>query len=283
MANTKERQISTYLVAPPYDVAYRNAKAPYPVGPHSHNAAELYYTLTDLPDVLLNDKVFAVPAGTLLIIPTFCVHQLYHETGIPYERYILNIHTSWLDSALCEGASRFSYLKNSTSPLFTFPKGEQKKELIRLFHELLSYPDRSAPEALSVFFQFLSQLSQMARHPLMGEEQSLPTSPIQQRINEILAYVQDHVSENLTISDLAAHFYLHPDYLARMFKNNVHVSLGHYLMLQKISTAQELLREGRSVVQVQEALSFSSYAHFFKTFQKITGTSPSRYRNQFLK
>ncbi|MCR5734722.1 MAG: hypothetical protein K6G22_08980, partial [Lachnospiraceae bacterium] len=70
------------------------------MGPHSHNATEFYYTLTDLPDVLLNDTVQAVPAGSLLIIPSYCVHQLFHEADVKYERYILTVHDRWLGSVL---------------------------------------------------------------------------------------------------------------------------------------------------------------------------------------
>ena len=84
--NVKSAGISMFPVAPPFDVAYRNEKAPYPVGPHSHNAAELYFTLTDLPDVLINDTVSAVPAGTLLILPASydalpCRVHLHHRYG----------------------------------------------------------------------------------------------------------------------------------------------------------------------------------------------------------
>lgn len=284
-AKTKsvELPVSTFLVAPPFDVQYRNAKAPFPVGPHSHNASELYFTLTDLPDVLLNDKVFAVPAGTLLIIPAFCVHQLYHETDVTYERYILNIHEGWLDAALCDGASRFSFLKSGSTPQFIFPTNTQKKELLRLFSEMLSSHDPATPDSLTIFFQFLSKLLEMTKNIPSNQGLSLPTSPSQRRINEILSYVQDHVNDNLSVNDLAAHFYLHPDYLARMFKSKVHVPIGRYLILQRISAAQAFLREGHSVAWVQEALHFSSYAYFFKTFQKITGISPSKYRGQFLK
>jgi AraC-like DNA-binding protein len=274
----KERYMM-YPVAPPMDVVYRNATAPYPVGPHSHNAAELYYTLTDLPDVLLNDKVFAVPAGTLLIIPTFCVHQLYHETGIPYERYILTIHVDWLEHALCEGASRFSFLGQSHSPRFVFPTGKQKEQLLFLFQELLSFSDHTTPKAMACFFQFLDCLQELTTN--IPRKATLPSSPTQKKVNDILAYIREHPKNTLSIRDLASHFYLNPDYLARLFKSHMHVSLGHYLTLQKISTAEEMLREGQTVAQVQEALGYSSYAYFFKTFQKITGISPSQYRNQF--
>ena len=58
----------------------------------------------------------------------------------------------------------------------------------------------------------------------------------------------------------------------------MHVSLGHYITLQRISAAESLLREGKTVAEAQEILGFSSYAFFFRTFQKITGISPSKYR-----
>ena len=270
-----------FPVAPPFDVAYRNEKAPYPVGPHSHNAAELYFTLTDLPDVLINDTVSAVPAGTLLILPSFCIHQLYHETGVTYERYILTIHTKWLNGVLCEGASVFSYLENSSNPVLLSPNGAQKKELLRHFNELLSFSDRTTPEAMIQFFQFLSVIRDMVNEVVPNGQPLLPVSPSQKRVNEIIAYLSEHLSENLSISDLASQFYLHPDYLARLFKSHMHVSIGHYVSLQKISAAEALLREGQTVAQVQEALGYSSYAYFFKSFQKITGISPSKYRDQY--
>ena len=279
--NVKNIGISMFPVAPPFDVAYRNEKAPYPVGPHSHNAAELYFTLTDLPDVLINDTVSAVPAGTLLILPSFCIHQLYHETGVTYERYILTIHTKWLNGVLCEGASAFSYLENSSAPVLLSPNGAQKKELLRHFNELLSFSDRTTPEAMIQFFQFLSVIRDMVNEVAPNGQPQLPVSPSQKRVNEIIAYLSEHLSENLSISDLASHFYLHPDYLARLFKSHMHVSIGHYVSLQKISAAEALLREGQTVAQVQEALGYSSYAYFFKSFQKITGISPSKYRDQY--
>ena len=109
-----------------------------------------------------------------------------------------------------------------------------------------------------------------------------PISATQQRINEIISYIQEHIYENLTVGDLAAHFFIHPDYLSRLFKKHAHISVSRYITLQKTATAQSLLREGYTVAQVQEKLGFSSYAYFFKTFQKNTGLSPSKYREQYL-
>ena len=270
-----------FPVAPPFDVVYRNAAAPFPVGPHSHNAVEIYLTLTNLPDVLLNYTVSAVPAGTLLIIPSFCIHQLYHETGIPYERYILSINSDWINSVFCEGASEFSYMSDSSAPLLIFPDKKQKDRLIRLFDKMLVFTSKNTPDAMSAFFQLLSEIHSTAAEIAPKHQIDLPISPSQKRVNDMISYLHEHLYESISIGDMASYFYLDPDYLARLFKSHMHISIGRYITLQKIDAAEKLLREGKSVAEAQETLGYSSYAYFFKTFQKITGISPSRYRSLY--
>lgn len=276
------KNILTFPVPAPFDVVYRNSYTDSPVGPHSHDAVELYFTLSDLPDVLLNDTVSAVPAGTLIIIPPFCVHQLYHEAGKVYERYILSINMQWLEEVFCHKDDSFSYLRKSASPIFLTPNHSQCQKWIQKLDRLLSFSSNTAPEALSCFFDLLSILNNMINEISPETNKQPPISATQHRINEIISYIQEHIYENLTVSDLATHFYLHPDYLSRLFKKHAHISVSRYITLQKTATAQSLLREGYTVAQVQEKLGFSSYAYFFKTFQKNTGLSPSKYREQYL-
>ena len=282
--NNKKRPFTlTFPVAAPFDMAYKNDSPAYPVGPHSHNAVELYLTLSDLPDVLLNDTVSAVPAGTMIIIPPFCVHQLYHIAGTYYERYILSINSNWLDAVFCEQEDALSYLKRSTSPLLLTLDAPGKEELIAKMTTLLAFSKVTAPDAMACFFDLLAALNEMVGRLSPESNQFFPISSTQKSINEMIAYIQEHIHENITVTDLAKHFYLHPDYLSRLFKSHAHISVSHYITLQKISSAQSLLREGYTVTQVQEKLGYSSYAYFFKAFKKNTGISPSKYRDQYFK
>lgn len=276
------KNILTFPVPAPFDMVYRNSYTDSPVGPHSHDAVELYFTLSDLPDVLLNDTVSAVPAGTLIIIPPFCVHQLYHEAGTVYERYILSINMQWLDEVFCHKNDTFSYLRKSDSPIFLTPDHANRQKWVQKLDRLLSFSSSTASEALSCFFDLLSNLNQMVNEISPETNGQPPISATQQRINEIISYIQEHIYENLTVGDLATFFFLHPDYLSRLFKKHAHISVSRYITLQKTATAQSLLREGYTVAQVQEKLGYSSYAYFFKTFQKNTGLSPSKYREQYL-
>lgn len=325
-------RIESYSVGAPYHVIYKNTNPYYPVGPHAHNAVELYLNLSDLPDVLLNDTVTAVPAGTLLIIPPFLVHQLYRVDSV-YERYILSINSQWLESVFCDQGDSLSYLIRSTTPLILPLEEEDKLLLISQLKDLLSIPNTLSSGAMTCLFGILSTIDGLVgksfhleypeqislsqgstigtKHPASTSmEQPSPTnmeqpspasqnrhsfviergnddiergSSTQQTVNRIIAYIQEHIHESISVSDVAKHFYLNPDYVSRLFKNHVHVSVGNYISIQKTSSAQSLLREGYTVSEVQEKLGYSSYAYFFKSFKKNTGLTPSQYRNQYFK
>ena len=262
---------------PPFDAAYRKWSTETPVGPHQHNAIEFYYTLTPLPDVLIDNRIIAVPADTLIIIPPFCVHQLYHEANLIYERYVILIQEQWLSNAFCGIPTSFPFMESGSHPFFIRLDNELKNDFIEKAESLVSANMLTSPSALSSLFLFLNLISGLL--PASAHRPSFRQTAAQKRINQIISYINVHIHESLEISDLADHFYLNPDYLARIFKEHVHISLGHYILLQRITEAQKLLSQGYTVSEVQEALAFSSYAHFFKTFKKITGISPSRYRD----
>ena len=268
----------------PYDIAYRKDSPKDPVGPHAHNGAEIYITLTALPDVLLGNQVFAVPAGTMIIIPPFCVHQLYHEADVVYERYVITIQDTWLKNAFFDLSQMLpALLPNSAPLLIEFPKRRNnsfQKKLTDKIHQLFALSHPTSPHGLCVFFDLLDMITVQAQK-LTPANSSLPVTDAQKKVNDIISYIQEHIREDIHISDLADHFSLNADYLSRIFKAHAHISLGRYLTLQKIIKAQDLLREGQSVAAVSDKLGYSSYAYFFRTFQKITGISPSRYRSLY--
>lgn len=279
MNNT--RNTLFFPITTPFDAIYRKNKINSPVGAHSHDGAELYYTLSDLPDVLIDDRIFAVPAGTLIVIPPFCVHQLYHESYTTYERYIVNINASWLKNVFYAQESPITNLIEGAEPLLLSPSSELENKWTQNVLQLNNFKTCTTPEAFSCLFNLLALLVKIAKTHTQNKSGSFYISTGQHRTNEIIAYINNHIYDKLTVNELAAHFYLNPDYLSRIFKKHAHISVSRYISLQKTATAQSLLREGHTVAWVQEKLGYSSYSHFFKSFQKNTGLSPSKYRDRY--
>ena len=138
----------------PYDMAYRKNSPAEPVSPHSHNAVEIYLTRTALPDVLIEDQLYTVEADTLIIIPAFSVHQLYHEMGIEYERYVLSIKDSWIKNVFGQNKDIPSCLLE-TGPAAFISGPEIVSKMKGCLDRLLGYCNVTSPEALCVLFELI--------------------------------------------------------------------------------------------------------------------------------
>jgi two-component system response regulator YesN len=96
---------------------------------------------------------------------------------------------------------------------------------------------------------------------------------------EIKQYIHSHYGEDLTRLSLAEVFYLHPDYLARIFKKETGVSLGTYVIGARIAAAKQLLRTTTmSVFAVAKKVGYANYSYFAKVFKQETGMSPNEYK-----
>ena len=121
-----------------------------------------------------------------------------------------------------------------------------------------------------------------AANALSVEQHMLsPTREGTLRIDLVLAYLQEHMAEKLTLDQVAAEFYISKYYLSHCFKAATGFSVGQYLINTRILEARRMLQDGGRVAQVGEAVGFHSNEHFIRTFTKLTGISPKQYARQF--
>lgn len=99
------------------------------------------------------------------------------------------------------------------------------------------------------------------------------------QLGNILEYIDENLSEGLTIQGLAKTFFLHPNSLARLFKAHIGSSPMQYLHLKTIDKAKHLLSStDLSINEVASAVGFKDQFYFSKYFKKSVGFTPSEYR-----
>ena len=102
-------------------------------------------------------------------------------------------------------------------------------------------------------------------------------------INSITRYLQEHLSEELSLSVLAEEFHLNPQYISQLFKNEIGVNFLTYLTGIRMEKAKKLLLSSSlSVAEVAERSGYADYRVFTKVFKKSEGVTPSQYRRDFL-
>jgi len=98
---------------------------------------------------------------------------------------------------------------------------------------------------------------------------------------EVANYVRHHLSETITVEDMAAEFYMSRPYLSARFKQETGKTLTDYILNEKTEEAKRLLRySDKTAAAIGAYLGFSSTAHFSRVFKKYAGLTPREYREK---
>jgi two-component system, response regulator YesN len=100
-------------------------------------------------------------------------------------------------------------------------------------------------------------------------------------IQRIRSLIEERYAENLTVVDIAEGVYLSATYVSLLYKQETGETLFEYLTKVRINKAKELLRDPRNkFYEISNAVGYTDPSHFSKLFKKMTGFTPSAYRDQ---
>lgn len=101
-------------------------------------------------------------------------------------------------------------------------------------------------------------------------------------IKKVVIYVSENIQQPLSLSSVAGYFHVNPSHLSREFKKETGYNITDYINRYKIELAKlYLVQNSKSITEVSDLLNYNSSSYFSKTFKKITGQSPSEYKNSF--
>lgn len=211
-----------------------------------------------------------VKAGDFYLIPckTACVY--YSDPHEPYKKIWFNacggvieklLEAYHLDTpiviARADVESRMKHLHNLLKQRinmnYNSPYTEEMMQFELGIHELIAFVSRCQTNTIT-------------------PAKSLP--------EQVRDYLDQHLSEGLTIEGVAKHFFISRSYLIRSFQKKYNQSPYDYFLIQKIHVACNLLRQTTLPVQeIAARLAFSDAHYFSNIFKKISGCSPSKYRS----
>lgn len=102
------------------------------------------------------------------------------------------------------------------------------------------------------------------------------------RTTPIIEWIRTNMSSKLTVSTVADHFVMNPDYLNRLFKREHGTTMRDYLIDLRIETAKALLVHTKLPIDAVAKYSyFNDRKNFMKQFKKRTSLTPTDFRTAF--
>ena len=91
--------------------------------------------------------------------------------------------------------------------------------------------------------------------------------------------LHEQFADNLTIAGIANLVGVHPVHLASSFRKTYHCTIGEYRRRLRIEfSCRELSQSHASLAEIALAAGFANQAHFSRSFKRLTGTTPAKYR-----
>lgn len=107
-------------------------------------------------------------------------------------------------------------------------------------------------------------------------------SALNGKLKDVVHYLDEHYTEDISLDGLAEQFYISKYYLSREFKKEFGTTIIQYILSKKITNAKELLRySNASIEDIAGLCGIGDASYFNKVFKKIEGCTASEYRKRW--
>jgi AraC-like DNA-binding protein len=158
-------------------------------------------------------------------------------------------------------------------------------ELTPVLHELRATWERHDPAERHLVDATLRRalaLTNRQRASLAGPAPVRAAGDRREQIRPVLAYVEGHCRESITLDDVAGVVHVSPSRVRHVFKDVTGVSFKEYVTQVRVAEAKRLLlATDLSVAEVAGAISYSNLHQFYKVFHRSCAMSPGEYRRYY--
>lgn len=112
------------------------------------------------------------------------------------------------------------------------------------------------------------------------ENDSCSTDSNDPRVQKAIEFIHQNFREDITVSDIARAVHLSESHLHHLFREHLSIGPLKYLNSFRMQQAERLIRDSDCTFgSVISRVGITDKSHFFRTFKRCYGVTPSQYRS----
>lgn len=260
-----------------YKIFHLKGSLNQPVSYHYHDFHKIFIFLKGNADYSIEGREYALQPNDIVFVGAGEIHKPVPQDNFPYERIIIYLSPTLFESICTYGCDLFScfqkMLQNHSS-ILRLPENDITR-FLSITHELAA-SSQSTEFASSLFgriklIEALILLNRLFHMDYTGHVTEISSHPA---VRATISYITAHITEDLSIDQLAKYVYLDRSYLMHLFKSETGYTIGKYITQKRLFLARQYIEEGYSITDSCFKCGFNNYASFYHAYKAKYGTSP---------
>ena len=241
---------------------------------HWHDRVELLYVTCGKLEVHLDDRQVEILAGQVAVIGPRMLHGGFAgEAGVKFYTIMFDIEKFYNQTVASE-----KYLTGFFRNEVCFkPVTENQYVTEQVKHLIMILTTKEQENPLVVMGLVYGIIGNLYR---FCTESIKPVQKISENFRNVLEFVNNHFTEDISTQSLSQRFGYNETYFCRRFKEVTGITLMKYIQILRIELAQKLLKNTeKGIAEIALECGFTDISYFSNCFKRQVGLAPKEFRD----
>lgn len=247
---------------------------------HDHEFYEIFFFLSGNVQYTIEGRTYQLRPGDILLTGNRDIHRPDIHPGKAYERFVIWVHPSVIHAMRRLGADLSACFEDAAERQYKLirPDNASLTQLKSLCERIIAARNETDFGSDTLSFAYLIEFLIHLNRAYFATPDTIRKDITENtKINEAVTYINDHLSEDLSLDELSRALYVSKSHLSRSFKQFTGLTLYQYIMKKRLVSARSMLRAGAQVMDACMQCGFNDYSNFLKAFKREFGKNPKEF------
>lgn len=236
---------------------------------HTHEMYELYCFFEGKGTYKIEGNDYPLKPGDILIMRPAEAHYIQLTPGTPYTRFAINFDPSVFGGIDKSNELTVPFTCRSAGKKNLYRRSDFKDNSYRTY--VKAFTEATDNRRLQILSNLLPLLNEIAcAFKTKSDDETDASLDF-----KIVSYINEHLTEELSLQSVSKEFYISKPQLCRIFKSAIGSTVWDYITVKRLVLARELLKTGVSATSACIDCGFNDYSVFYRAYKRKYGVSPS--------
>ena len=237
---------------------------------HAHEWMEIFYFISGQGSYLVEGTQYPLQSGDILIMRAAEAHRLSIQPQQPYERIAIHFSPALLAPFDPELHLLRPFLDRPLGQLNHYPAHLDTCKPLQAAFDGFTF-ERISDIRMNLLARLLLFLTALNG---IYDPSAAPYSPKHGLQSQLVAYINEHLFDPISLQSVADHFYRSRSQISRVFLQATGSPFWEYISIKRLLAARAMIQRGESAGAACAACGFSDYSSFFRAYRAQFGHTP---------